>query len=92
MTASPSTRAPSRRGLAMVGAAGIWLVAGVVGVALAALLTAVVVVVGVIGAAGLAVVGLAPRPRRRPKANDPDVIEAHHVGGHSWVAYGWDGH
>jgi hypothetical protein len=22
---------------------------------------------------------------------DPDLIEARHIGGHSWVAYGWDG-
>ena len=23
--------------------------------------------------------------------NDPTLIEARNVGGHSWVAYGWDG-
>ena len=23
-------------------------------------------------------------------AADPNIIEARHVGGHSWVAYGWD--
>ena len=26
----------------------------------------------------------------RPKS-DPNLIEARRVGGHSWVAYGWDG-
>jgi hypothetical protein len=26
----------------------------------------------------------------RPKS-DPNLIEARRIGGHSWVAYGWDG-
>jgi hypothetical protein len=34
----------------------------------------------------------AVRARRtvRPPV-DPELIEARHIGGHSWVAYGWDG-
>ena len=24
------------------------------------------------------------------RRRDSDLIEAHHLGGHSWVAYGWD--
>ena len=41
----------------------------------------------------LAVASLASRARRTVKArNDsgPQLLEARNVGGHSWVAYGWD--
>ena len=32
------------------------------------------------------------RARRTVRASvDPELIEARHIGGHSWVAYGWDG-
>lgn len=77
-------------GLAWIG--GALATAAAVGVAavLAIFFAATVVVVGVLGLALLAVGGLAYRARRSLRRSDPDVIEARHVGGHSWVAYGWD--
>ena len=40
----------------------------------------------------LALAAAAVRARRTVRAPaDPDVIEARHIGGHSWIAYGWDG-
>jgi hypothetical protein len=40
----------------------------------------------------LALTAAAVRARRGAAATaaEADVIEARHVGGHSWVAYGWD--
>ena len=71
-----------------------WLIGGV-----AALIAAVIAVVLALGfflfailtaivlTLRAAVVGVRiVRPRR-----DADLIEARQVGGHSWVAYGWDG-
>jgi len=46
----------------------------------------------VLGLALLAVGGLAFRARRSLRRAEPGVIDARHVGGHSWVAYGWDQH
>ncbi len=81
-----------------LGAAGLaWIVgalatAAAIGVAavLAVVFAATVVVVGVLGAVLLAVGGFAYRARRKLRNTDPDLIEARNVGGHSWVAYGWD--
>ncbi len=63
------------------------LIAATVAVVLAlgfflfAILTAVVLTVrAVFGGMSIA------RPKR-----DPGLIEARRIGGHSWVAYGWDG-
>jgi hypothetical protein len=41
----------------------------------------------------LALAATAHRARRtvRARADEPGLIEARQVGGHSWVAYGWDG-
>ena len=77
-------------GLAWI--AGALATAAAVGVAavLAIVFAATVVVVGILGAVLLAVGGFAYRARRKVRRTDPDVIEARHVGGHSWVAYGWD--
>jgi hypothetical protein len=38
----------------------------------------------------VAFAGLALRARRSVRSKDPTVLEARNVGGHSWVAYGWD--
>jgi hypothetical protein len=71
-----------------------WLIGGVV--ALIAATVAVVLAVGFFLFAILTAVVLTlraalggvriVRPRR-----DSNLIEARRVGGHSWVAYGWDG-
>jgi hypothetical protein len=66
------------RGLAFVVGAIAWTAAAVVGVVLAVAL--------------LALAGAALSARRTVRAPvDPDLIEARNIGGHSWVAYGWDG-
>jgi hypothetical protein len=76
------------RVLGLVAAFAAWMIAGAAGLVLAAVVTALLVVAGLIGGAAVAVTGKVPRARA--KTADPDVIEAHNVGGHSWVAYGFD--
>jgi len=53
---------------------------------------ATVAVIAIMSSALLALAGLALRARRtaraRPRADG--VIEARHLGGHHWVAYGWN--
>jgi hypothetical protein len=54
---------------------------------------ATVVVIGFMGSALFGLVALALRARRTVQAktsSDPTLIEARNVGGHSWVAYGWN--
>ncbi|WP_425995972.1 hypothetical protein [Caulobacter sp. DWR1-3-2b1] len=65
----------------------------VIGSALAVVFAATVVVIGFMGSALFGLVALALRARRTVKAKasgDPSLIEARNVGGHSWVAYGWN--
>ena len=80
------------RGLAWVGAAIAWAAAAAIGAVLALFFAATVVVIAVMAAALLILAAAAARARRtvRPPA-DSGLIEARHIGGHSWVAYGWDG-
>ena len=78
-------------GLAWIG--GAVATAGALGIAavVAVFFAATVVVVGVLGLALLGLGGFAYRARKGlRRADHSDVIEARHVGGHSWVAYGWD--
>ena len=79
------------RGLAWLGGAIAWAAAAI-GAVLALFFAATVVVIAVMAGALLILAAAAVRARRtvRPPA-DPDLIEARHIGGHSWVAYGWDG-
>jgi hypothetical protein len=50
-----------------------------------------VVVIAVVSTALFGLIALVLRARRPAKAKaDDGIIEARHVGGHSWVAYGWD--
>jgi hypothetical protein len=79
--------------LAQVGGALAWAVMGVVGAVAAAVIAATLVAVALVGSAALAVAALVLGARRavRSGADDRDVIEARHVGGHSWVATGWQG-
>ncbi len=79
--------------LAIVGLIATAIV-GVIGVVVALSLAAAVVVIGFFGSILLAFASLAMRAKRRSQAKtqagDTDIIEAKRVGGHSWVAYGWD--
>ena len=78
-------------GLAWIGGALATVAAVGIAAVLAVFFAATVVVIGVMAAALLAVGGLAYRARKAVRPNtDPTLIEARNVGGHSWVAYGWD--
>ncbi len=79
------------KSLAWLGGALATFAAAAVGAVLALFFAATVLVITLMGAALLALAGLAVRARRTAAApRDPQIIEARNVGGHSWVAYGWD--
>jgi hypothetical protein len=64
----------------------------IVGAAMAVFFAATVAVIAVMASALLAFSGLALRARRsaRARSRQSDLIEARHLGGHHWVAYGWN--
>lgn len=80
------------RSLAAVGAALATTAAVIVGAVLAVFAAATVAVIALMGSALLALAGLAMRARRtvRARRGDAGIIEARHLGGHHWVAYGWN--
>lgn len=70
--------------------------AAIIGAVMAVIVAAALVVIGLMASVfiGLSAMAMGARRASRAKAQtpaDPDVIEARRVGGHSWVAYGWDG-
>ena len=80
------------RGLAWVVGACATVAALAVGAAVAVVFAATFVVLGIMSSALLALSVAALKARRTVRARaDRDIIEARNVGGHSWVAYGWDG-
>ena len=81
---------PFLKSLAWIG--GALATAGALGVAavLAVVFAASLVVIGLMATALIALGGLAYRARRSTRPADPTLLEARNVGGHSWVAYGWD--
>jgi membrane glycosyltransferase len=80
------------RSLAAVGAALATTGAVIVGAVLAVFAAATVAVIAVMASALLGFAALAMRARRKVRTRHaPDgVIEARHLGGHHWVAYGWN--
>jgi len=71
-----------------LGGALIWAVAATVGAVMALVLAATMVAIAVVAAAPLAMSVAVLRARRSFRAAaDPNLLEARHVGGHSWVAY-----
>lgn len=81
------------RGLAWVAGLLATCAALAVGAVLAVFATLTVVVIALMSSALLGLAVLANRARRSVRAKtapDTDIIEARHVGGHSWVAYGWN--
>ena len=84
----------ARHGLANFGAAIATIAAAAVGAVLALVFAATVVVIGFMATLLIGLAGLAFRARRSVRhaaaPTDPTVIEARRIGGHSWVAYGWD--
>jgi hypothetical protein len=82
---------PVLKSLAWIGGALATVCALGVAAVLAVVFAASLVVIGLMATALLALGGLAYRARRTmSKPSDPTLLEARHVGGHSWVAYGWD--
>jgi len=80
------------RSLAAVGAALATTAAVIVGAILAVFAAATVAVIAIMASALLGFSALALRARRKVRARRQrsDVIEARHLGGHHWVAYGWN--
>ena len=62
----------------------------VVAAILAVVFAATMALIGVMASALLGFAGLAMRARRTARARADGVIEARHLGGHHWVAYGWN--
>jgi len=90
----PQTGFPGARGLVVLLGAVCTVIAAAVATVLAVALAASVVVIGLMGGALLFLASLAMRARRTVRAANadpgPQLLEARHVGGHSWVAYGWE--
>lgn len=79
------------RSFALLGGALATAAAVAIGAVLALFAAATVVVIAVMSSALLGLSGLALRARRTAHARSDDgVIEARHLGGHHWVAYGWN--
>jgi len=83
----PSPIDGALKGLAWLGG----LLATAFAAILAVFVAAAVLALAMTAALFLGFTSLAVRGRRGVRASDdPDLIEAKNVGGHSWVAYGWD--
>jgi len=78
------------RSFAMVGGALATTAAVAVGAVLALFAAATVVIIAVMSSALLGLSGLALQARRTAAARADGVIEARNMGGHHWVAYGWN--
>jgi len=80
------------RGLAAVAATLATAGAVIVGAVLAVFAAATVAVIAVMASALLGFAALAMRARRkvRTRRSGNGVIEARHLGGHHWVATGWN--
>lgn len=77
------------RSLAVLGGVVATGAAVALGAVLAVFFAATVAVIAVMSSVMLALAGLALRARRTAKVRSNDIIEARHLGGHQWVAYGW---
>lgn len=85
---------PALRSLSAVGGALATAAAVAIGAVLAVFFAATVVVIAVMASVLLALAGLALRAKRARARRDDGlndgVIEARNLGGHHWVAYGWN--
>jgi len=80
------------RSIAWLGGAIAWTAAAAIGAVLALFFAATMVAILFMAGVVVALSAAALRARRAVRASvDPELIEARHIGGHSWVAYGWDG-
>ncbi len=91
-TSSHKTRRPLLRAASWFVGALAGLAAAATAAILAVFFAATMMVIAFMASILLALAATAARARRtvRASAGDTDVIEAQNVGGHSWVAYGWD--
>jgi hypothetical protein len=81
------------RSLATVAGAVATSIAVAAAAVLAVVFAATLVVIGFMATALLGLAAFALRARHAaPSASpsDPSLLEARHMGGHSWVAYGWN--
>ncbi len=79
------------RGFAWLFGALVWAAAGLIGAALALFLGMMVIAIAAASSLLLGLATAAVRARRAFEARgESGLIEAHRIGGHSWVAYGWD--
>jgi hypothetical protein len=89
----PQKGFPGGKSLAAVAGAICTVIAAGVGIVMAVALAASVLVILLMGGALLVLASVAVRARRPGKLGHepgPQILEARNVGGHSWVAYGWD--
>jgi hypothetical protein len=78
--------------LAWLGGAVATACAAAVAAVLALVFAASLVVLALMAAVLVAFAGLALRARRTVRRKNDGVLQARHLGGGSWVAYGWDEH
>jgi hypothetical protein len=78
------------RSLAMLVGLLATTAAVIVGAVLAVVFTLTMTVIAIMTSALLGFAGLALRARRTATARADGVIEARPLGGHHWVAYGWN--
>ncbi len=78
------------RSLAAVAATLATTAAVIVGAVLAVFAAATVAVIALMTSALLGLSALAMRAGRVRARRRDDIIEARHLGGHHWVAYGWN--
>jgi hypothetical protein len=89
-SAGPPRISGALKPFAWLGGALATAAAAAVAAVLAVVFAASLVVIALMAGVVLVFAGLALRARRTVRRGDADVIEAHHLGGQSWVAYGWD--
>ncbi len=88
-----AARQGTMRSLAAVAGMLATAAAVIVGAVLAVFAAATVAVIAIMTSALLALAGLALRAgkvRGKARQADDGLIEARHLGGHHWVAYGWN--
>jgi hypothetical protein len=93
MMDTPKASGIAWRSLVTVAGAVATSIAVAVAAVLAVVFAATLVVIGFMATALLGLAAFALRARHGHAANtpsDPSLIEARHMGGHSWVAYGWN--
>lgn len=93
-TSNVASAGTARKGVMAIAGLLAATAAAAVGAVLAVVFAATVLVIALMSSVLLALTGLAFKARRNVRAKPvdarDDVIEARQVGGHSWVAYGWD--